>query len=58
MKLKGRRFDGVDTIKMNTTRELNMLSREDFHRCFQKWQERGTSAYYQQGTTLKGTVSV
>jgi histone-lysine N-methyltransferase SETMAR len=30
MKLKGRRFDDVDTIKMNTTRELNMLSREDF----------------------------
>jgi hypothetical protein len=39
MKLKGRRFDD-DTIKMNTTRELNMLSREDFQRCFQKWQER------------------
>jgi hypothetical protein len=29
MKLKGRRFDDVDAIKMNT-RELNMLSREDF----------------------------
>jgi hypothetical protein len=24
MKLKGRRFDDADTIKMNTTRELNM----------------------------------
>jgi hypothetical protein len=40
MKLKGRRFDDVDTIKMNTTRELNMLSREDFQQCFQMWQER------------------
>jgi hypothetical protein len=29
MKLKGRRYDD-DTIKMNTRRELNMLSREDF----------------------------
>jgi hypothetical protein len=38
-KLKGRRFDDVDTIKMNTTRELNVLSREDFQRCFQMWQE-------------------
>jgi histone-lysine N-methyltransferase SETMAR len=28
-KLKGRRCDGADTIKMNTTRELNSLSRED-----------------------------
>jgi histone-lysine N-methyltransferase SETMAR len=33
MKLKGRRFDD-DTIKMNTTRELNVLSHEDFQRCF------------------------
>jgi hypothetical protein len=38
MKLKGRRFDD-DTIKTNTTGELNMLSRQDFQRCFQKWQE-------------------
>jgi hypothetical protein len=30
MKLKERRFDDVDTIKMNTTREHNKLSREDF----------------------------
>jgi hypothetical protein len=40
MKLKVRRFDDVDTIKMNTTKELNMLSCEDLERCFQKWQER------------------
>jgi hypothetical protein len=40
MKLKGRRFDDVDNIKMNTTRELNMLSHEDYQGCFQKWQER------------------
>jgi hypothetical protein len=25
MNLKGRRFDDVDTVKMNTTRELNSL---------------------------------
>jgi hypothetical protein len=36
MKLKGRRFDDVDTTRMNMTRELNMLSREDFQPCFQK----------------------
>jgi hypothetical protein len=40
MKLKGRRFDDVDAIKMNTTRELNSVSGGDFQRCFQKWQER------------------
>jgi hypothetical protein len=30
MKVNGRRFDDADTIKMNVTRELNSLSREDF----------------------------
>jgi hypothetical protein len=30
MKLKGRRFDDADTIKMNITRELNSRSLEDF----------------------------
>jgi ABC-type antimicrobial peptide transport system ATPase subunit len=39
MKLKGRRFDDVDIMRMNTTRELNSLSFEDFQLCFQKWQE-------------------
>jgi hypothetical protein len=58
MKLKGRRFDDVDTIKMNTTRELNMLSREDFKRCFQKWQERWDKCILSAGATLKGTISV
>jgi hypothetical protein len=40
MNLKGRRFDDVDTVKINTTRELNSLSRADLQRCFLKWQER------------------
>jgi hypothetical protein len=58
MKLKGRRFDDADTIKMNTTRELNMLSREDSSDVSRGGRNVGTSAYYQQGTTLKGTISV
>jgi hypothetical protein len=36
MKLKGRRFDIADIIKINMTRELNSLSCEEFQRCFQK----------------------
>jgi hypothetical protein len=54
MKLKGRRFDDVDTIKMNTTRELNMLSREDFQRCFQKWQERWDNRILSAGDYFEG----
>jgi hypothetical protein len=54
MKLKGRRFDDVDTIKMNTTMELNMLSREDFHRCFQKWQEHWDKCILSTGDYFEG----
>jgi transposase len=54
MKLKGRRSDHIDTIKMNTTRELNMLSREDFQRCFQKWQERWDKCILSAGDYFEG----
>jgi hypothetical protein len=54
MKLKGRRFDDVDTIKMNTTRELNMLSREDFQRYFQKWQGRWDKCILSAGDYFEG----
>jgi hypothetical protein len=54
IKLKGRRFDDVDTIKMNTTRELNMLSREDFQRCFQKCQERWDKCILSAGDYFEG----
>jgi hypothetical protein len=54
MKLKGRRFDEVDTIKMNTTRELNTLSRKDFQRCFQKWQESWDKRILSAGDYFEG----
>jgi hypothetical protein len=54
MKLKGRRFDNADTIKMNTTREPNMLSREDFQRYFQKWQERWDKCILSAGVYFEG----
>jgi hypothetical protein len=53
MKLKRRRFDD-DTIKMNTTRELNMLSREDFQQCFQKWQEHWDKCILSAGDYFEG----
>jgi hypothetical protein len=58
IKLKGRRFDDVDTIKMNTTRELNMLSHEDFQRCFQKWQERWDKCILSAGDYFEGNKLV
>jgi transposase len=40
MALKGKRFQDVDEIKQNVTEELRRVSKNDFYRCFQKWQER------------------
>jgi [histone H3]-lysine36 N-dimethyltransferase SETMAR len=40
MALKGKRFQDVDEIKQNATEQLRGVSKNDFHRCFQKRQER------------------
>ena len=38
--LKGTRFQTVDNIQRNVTKELMVLSKSDFRKCFQKWQDR------------------
>lgn len=40
MTLKGKRFQDVDEIKRNAREQLRGVSKNDFQRCFQKWQER------------------
>ncbi|GBL89961.1 hypothetical protein AVEN_234677-1 [Araneus ventricosus] len=40
MGLKGNCFDTVEDIKTNATAELRKIPQQDFHRCFQQWQER------------------
>ncbi|VVC45880.1 Hypothetical protein CINCED_3A006958 [Cinara cedri] len=40
MALKGNRFQDVDGIQQNATEQLRGVSKNDFQRCFQKWQER------------------
>jgi hypothetical protein len=54
MKLKERRCDDVDTIKVSSTCS-HVKTCSDVSR---SGRNIGTSAYYQQGTTLKGTISV
>jgi hypothetical protein len=52
--LKGIKFDDVDSIKMNATTELNSISREEFQRCFQKWQERWEKSRSSAGDYFEG----
>jgi len=40
MALKVKHFQDVDEIKQNATEQLQEVSKNDFLRCFQKWQER------------------
>jgi hypothetical protein len=54
MKLKGRRFNNIVIIKMNTTRKLNILSLEDFQRCLQKWQEHWDKSISSAGDYFEG----
>jgi hypothetical protein len=56
MKLKGRSFNGIPTIKQNATTKLDNLKAEGLQRCFQKWQKRWNICYCGE-TTLKGTAS-
>ena len=38
--MKGRRFDYVEDIQANATRQLRAITKSDYQRCFRQWQER------------------
>ena len=54
MALKGKLFQDVDEIKQNATKELRGVSKIDFHRCFQKWQERWRTCMDSEGAYFEG----
>ncbi|KAL4149391.1 hypothetical protein QTP88_003351 [Uroleucon formosanum] len=54
MALKGKRFQNVDEIKQNATEQLRGVSKNDFHRCFQKWQERWRTCMDSEGAYFEG----
>ena len=39
--LKGRRFDTVEDVIAASTRALNSIQVEEFHRCFEQWKQIG-----------------
>lgn len=52
--MKGRRFDDVDDIKTNTTKELQAIPKEDFQKCYLQWQERWRKCIHSQGEYFEG----
>ena len=40
MALKGKRFDDIETIQSNVTRELKAISKSAFKDCFKLWKHR------------------
>ncbi|KAL4088708.1 hypothetical protein QTP88_023792 [Uroleucon formosanum] len=54
MALKGKCFQDVDEIKQNATEQLRGVSKNDFHRCFQKWQERWRTCMDSEGAYFEG----
>ncbi|XP_042236618.1 CAD protein-like, partial [Homarus americanus] len=52
--LKGRRFQTVDEIKENVTRQLMKIPKEDFADCFEKWKGRWEKCVRFQGGYFEG----
>ena len=40
MALKGKRFDDIETIQSNVTRELKAIAKSAFEDCFKMWKHR------------------
>jgi len=51
--LKGQRFQDVDGIKYNAKHLLREMSKNDFQKCFQKWQGRCRRHMIQKKPILK-----
>lgn len=47
--MKGNRFDTIEDIKSNTTKQIKLLKKEDFQECFQKWQARWSKCVCAEG---------
>ena len=54
LKLKGRRFDGLEEIQQESQNVLGMLREQDFQHVFQQWQWRWDRCVAAQGDYFEG----
>ena len=52
--MKGRRFDYVEDIQANATRQLRAIKKCDYQRCFRQWQERCNKCIQAHGHYFEG----
>jgi len=52
--LKGRHFDDIDDIRINTTAALKVIPRNQFQNCFEGWTRRCHRCIASQGEYFEG----
>ena len=52
--MKGRRFDYVEDIQANATRQLRTITKSDYQRCFRQWQKHWNKCIQAQGHYFEG----
>jgi hypothetical protein len=57
LKLKGRRFDGLEEIQRELQNVLGTLREQDFHHTFQQWQQRWDRCVTAQGDYFEGDAA-
>jgi hypothetical protein len=54
LKLKGRRFDTIEEIQVESQRVPNTLTEKDFHEAFQKWRRLWDRCLHAGGNYFEG----
>jgi hypothetical protein len=52
--LKGRHFDDVDDVRINTTAALEAIPQKEFQNCFEGWTRRWHQCLASQGECFEG----
>ena len=54
MKLKGRRFESIGEIQVESQKVLDILTNDEFQTAFQEWQNRWTRCIDAEGNYFEG----
>ncbi|CAK9828015.1 Histone-lysine N-methyltransferase SETMAR [Anthophora retusa] len=54
--LKGRRFQDVEEIKTNTTKQLLAIPKIEYEECFRKWEDRWKKVVVSKGSYFEGDI--
>jgi hypothetical protein len=54
MTMKGKGFESSQDIETATTAQVKTITKEDFQKCFRKWQERWVKCVRSEGEYFEG----